>query len=54
MWLYVVYVCVYVLDVPVCGMSGRELSNVDVKVCLKEVHVLVLNKEFVTTYTVQK
>jgi hypothetical protein len=24
MWLYVVYVCVCVSDVPVCGMSGHE------------------------------
>jgi hypothetical protein len=26
MWLYVVYVCVCVSGVPVCGLSGRELS----------------------------
>jgi hypothetical protein len=29
-------------------------KNVDVKVCLKEVHELVLNKVNVTTCTVQK
>jgi hypothetical protein len=53
-----VCVCVCVPDVLVYGMSGCEINfsvlNVNVGVCWKRVHELVLNGISITTCTVRK